>query len=82
MKRLELKGKYGRLTVLHTDGNTKSGHVLWLCRCDCGVEKRFSGYRISSGHTKSCGCLSADMAREKFVQHIKNIWNKWIMRIK
>lgn len=30
----------------------------WLCRCECGTEKRFRACEFASGHTKSCGCYA------------------------
>lgn len=29
----------------------------WLCRCDCGSYIEVIGNSLTSGHTKSCGCL-------------------------
>lgn len=31
--------------------------VHWLCRCDCGNLVTVSNRNLTSGHTKSCGCL-------------------------
>ena len=59
--RSDLKGqKFGRLVVLCKDGKGKYRHTLWLCRCDCGVKKAISGISLTSGKTKSCGCLRID----------------------
>lgn len=55
--------KYGRLTVLKRVEN-KSSHARFICRCDCGTEKEFTGNRLGK-KTNSCGCLSADLARER-----------------
>ena len=38
-------------------GRNKFGQLLWFCRCDCGNDCIVRGCRISSGRTKSCGCL-------------------------
>lgn len=33
---------------------------LWLCKCDCGVEKIINSFDIIKlGGTKSCGCIKA-----------------------
>lgn len=37
----------------------------WLCRCSCGVEKEVSVYSLFDGTSKSCGCLSVEVARRK-----------------
>lgn len=51
--------RFGRLTVIkrHTPKGQK---VRWLCKCDCGNEKDISAYELTSGNTKSCGCLQAE----------------------
>lgn len=46
--------KFGKLTVVSL--NSKSP-VKWNCKCDCGKAVTVSYSHISSGHTKSCGCI-------------------------
>lgn len=36
--------------------------VQWLCRCDCGNEIIVRTHCLTSGHTKSCGCLQKEKA--------------------
>ena len=66
-KRIDLTGqRFGRLTVdsaAHTDSRQEQ---FWLCRCDCGRETVVSGYKLRSGHTKSCGCLQKEHRAEGF----------------
>lgn len=39
-KKIDLTGKvFGRLTVIKEAGRNNSS-LLWLCRCECGVEKK------------------------------------------
>ena len=33
------------------------GHVLWLCKCDCGNTFLASTSHLKSGLVRSCGCL-------------------------
>jgi hypothetical protein len=62
----ELIGQqFERLLVISAAGRSKRGSLLWLCRCDCGVERIVRGYSLKSGNTKSCGCLR----REKVTTH-------------
>lgn len=57
-KRNELEGqRFGRLVVLAYDGANLRGQALWRCRCDCGNEKTVPGRYLTTGSTKSCGCL-------------------------
>ena len=36
--------------------NKKRRNWVWLCLCDCGVEKEILGRYLTSGTAKSCGC--------------------------
>lgn len=50
--------RYGLLTVMHlTHDRNKHGQALWRCVCDCGNEKLVTLGNLTSGNTKSCGCL-------------------------
>ena len=40
----------------------KVGSWVYLCRCDCGVEKEIELRHMKSGATQSCGCLSRENA--------------------
>lgn len=54
--------KFNRLTALKRVGHSGKGAVIWLFRCDCGKEKEIVGWKVKSGHTKSCGCLQSEWA--------------------
>jgi hypothetical protein len=49
--------KYGRLTILSRADNDRFGRTQWNCRCDCGEHRVVALFRMTSGHTKSCGCI-------------------------
>ena len=54
--------KFGKLTVIgfvHQHPEWR-----WICRCECGVEKTYSPYKIIKGNTKTCGCGKVDRCRE------------------
>jgi hypothetical protein len=53
--------KFGRLTVLSLDHETKKGRRFWLCKCECGNEVVKDAKDILSGHVKSCGCLQRNV---------------------
>ena len=40
--------------------------VEWLCQCDCGNFTTVISNYLTSGHTKSCGCLRAENAKKLF----------------
>ncbi len=50
--------QYGRLTVLRIMGKSRHGHIMWLCKCECGNETTVDSSFLSTGHTKSCGCIT------------------------
>jgi hypothetical protein len=60
--RVDLTGeRFGRLVVKTAIRNEKN--VLWLSLCDCGNWCRPRTSDLTSGRTKSCGCLRRDNAR-------------------
>ena len=46
---------YGLLVALRRLPTTKR-KTVWLCRCECGVEKAFAIAALVDGRTVSCGC--------------------------
>lgn len=82
----ELIGKrFGSLTVVgFTPCQTSKGKQwLWICRCDCGTEKRMVPGNVIIGHTKTCGC---GKRRKKLVKRdeaqvrLRKIWRAMIER--
>lgn len=59
---------FGMLTIICQDEDfvSSSGihRPMWLCQCACGREDLVSirGDSITSGHTRSCGCLQKENA--------------------
>ncbi len=55
--------RFGRLVVLRLDRMEKRSGAFksfWVCHCDCGVEKVLARNNLTSGNTRSCGCLSIE----------------------
>lgn len=48
--------RFGRLTVMGLDRYEKRTGI-WNCRCDCGNVVQVRTGDLTSGNTKSCGCL-------------------------
>lgn len=72
--------RFGRLVVLEPTEQRKQKKVVWKCLCDCGNEVYVDSSSLSSHNTKSCGCLSKDIARTANLQHgYKNTptYNSW-----
>ena len=68
--KLDIIGKtFSRLTVLKQFGKSKNGHLMFLCKCECGNEKLIIGSSLVYGDTKSCGCLSREKAYIMGINH-------------
>lgn len=76
----ELTGQsFARLTVIEYAGRLGHDHA-WRCRCECGTEIVTRGYLVSTGVTRSCGCLLADKNRERLKTHGLGgtpVWRIW-----
>ncbi len=48
--------RFGRLVAIERAGRNKAGMALWSCRCDCGGTATPTIYKLTGGHTTSCGC--------------------------
>ncbi len=69
-KLIDLTGKtFGRLTVIRKIDNNKWGCSRWLCKCDCKKEVVVRGDSLKNGDTRSCGCLRAEIARQRSIKH-------------
>ena len=69
-----------RYTIVTPRQTHDTNRTYWICQCDCGNIKTVDAHRLKTGYTKSCGCLSVDIARQKATRHglrhtrIYNIW--------
>ena len=58
-KHLDLIGtRFGRLVVVAEDSKGTKQRSHWLCKCDCGKTVVVRGSALTSGNTKSCGCIN------------------------
>lgn len=57
--------KFGRLIALGVAGRDKYNHVRWVCRCECGNEKTVDACSLTTGKTRSCGCLNDEQRHKK-----------------
>jgi hypothetical protein len=66
---INLTGKhYGQLEVIRRVDNINN-RTTWLCRCSCGTYKAITGHDLTSGKTKSCGCLRRKEAARRATKH-------------
>lgn len=71
-----INDKYNMLTVVERLDNYVCGNAKfskWRCLCECGNYTDVLGTSLSTGHTKSCGCLQnrhktndSDMLNKRF----------------
>lgn len=89
--RIDLIGrKFGRLTVLKFHSVNENYATFWLCRCSCGTEKPIRRSNLTNGSAKSCGCLNAELVKERATksslggrvkdERIYNIWQSMRQR--
>ena len=63
--------RFGRLVVVGREGSyvdPLTGYkveAVWRCRCDCGAESFVRGRHLRAGLVRSCGCLRAELLRER-----------------
>jgi hypothetical protein len=78
MKAIDITGRrFGRLIAMESVGSTIDGRRLWLCRCDCGIEKSIRGKTLRRGETRSCGCLHQEAVHNRMTTHGATINHKW-----
>lgn len=61
--------KHNRLTAVCRVESNKHGQGMWKCICDCGNEVVVNCAHLSSGHTKSCGCLYRETRKQGSTTH-------------
>ncbi len=86
-KFIDLTGhRYGRFTVVELvePHITPKGKIRtqWKCLCDCGAERIVATCNLRNGTSRSCGCLSRELARKRLTKHglagtkIYYVWQK------
>ncbi len=76
MQRIDLTGRrVSRWTVLYfvpTDGR----RTMWMCRCDCGVEKLVNADNLLARRTQSCGCVRIEVTASRSTTHGETVNRK------
>lgn len=60
--------RFVKLVAVERCGELAS-RSLWRCNCDCGKETVVSVSNLRNGHTKSCGCVVSERAKEAHFKH-------------
>ena len=58
--------KFGKLTVLEREKNSKDGRIRYLCECECGNRKTIRKDHLLYSGTKSCGKCNEIKPGKKF----------------
>ncbi len=80
-KPLNLSGvRFSMLVALEVDAN-HNGRRKWVCKCDCGATTTVATSKLTSGHTKSCGCLRVITGKQRTTHGMRSfpeyqIWSK------
>lgn len=57
--------KFNRLTIIKFSHSDKRWRKWYHVKCECGTTKIVMGSAMTSGNTKSCGCLSKEVKKNK-----------------
>jgi len=67
--------RFGRLVAIcPTDKRVCNRSIVWECLCDCGNICYVDTCSLSSGNTKSCGCIKKELGKAKIGQ-LHSRWN-------
>jgi len=64
--------QFGKLKVIEeaTKYKSKSNErTRWICKCKCGNTKEIVSTSLTSGNTKSCGCVHKEKSKERLTKH-------------
>lgn len=68
--------------VLNIDRKDGHGNNIYKCLCDCGNTAYVRGNGLTSGNTKSCGCLSTEVKKAKRLPENRGVINHIILQYK
>lgn len=76
--------RFGRWTVIERADN-RNGKVMWKCLCDCGTVRVVLGYNLTSGDSKSCGCIQDENRHKKAIHNgcddrLYHVWSSMKQR--
>lgn len=65
--------QFGRLTAICPTQKRAHGSVVWKCSCSCGNTAFVSSAGLSTGKTRSCGCLQKENAAKNGAKSSPNL---------
>lgn len=73
--------RFGRLLVLEATMDADGFLIGWKCQCDCGKQCVCKSGSLTSGVTKSCGCLQEEKRKENMKKAIHFVGGTCVERI-
>ena len=74
--------RYGRLVIVGIEGKDRHKNNIYRCKCDCGNTAFVRGHNLTSGNTRSCGCLSREVKNAQRLPQNRGLINKIILQYK
>ena len=65
--------RFGKIVALYPSSLKSGTHIMWHCKCDCGIELDIDGHSLRHGLSTSCGCGKISKGEQK----IKNLLDKY-----
>lgn len=78
MANKEIGSKYGKLTVLKR-AESRKGHTMYKCRCDCGTVRDFYATHLRRGKSLSCGCVWREKRQARAITEVGKKYGKWLV---
>ena len=74
--------KLNRLVIIRLHHKDKRWRRFYLCKCECGNRKVIQGSLMTSGNTRSCGCLAKEAKRARRLPNNRGVINHLILQYK
>ena len=71
--------RFGKLTAKYPT-KVKNRFQMWMCVCDCGIEKEVRGSHLSYGSIRACGCEGGIKTHGLKKHPLYGIWQHMITR--
>lgn len=62
---IQIGDVFGRLTVI-AEALKRKKHRMYTSQCSCGKQTTSFGFSLTAGKSKSCGCIAAEKAKERW----------------
>jgi len=86
---IQIGMRFGRWVII-SETNQPGKRRSFFCQCDCGNLKVVTLVDLSSGHSKSCGCLRREVTIERSTthglclepisKHLFDVWRNMMLR--